>query len=259
MKLNARDFIFENYALGNVISDLKYRDGTLDFANIAGALNKTQYLGGLTVNLKSNSLSGDFSAPTADLGDIALIIERTLKFPMSVQGLGAFRAHVAGPLNFWKMNYQMESAFKNIMIGSENFEQLDFNISAKNGNITTDKVSLERGNGTLVMQGGINSEQEMNLFADGKNWRLEESDIISKINSNIVGNLNFSSEIKGQVKTPQMTIKGAATDTLFEEQEIPNSNFILRLSRDSFGAQVSLFRKQGSREFQLPFDKGKAP
>ncbi len=30
MKLNARDFIFKNYALGNLISDLKYRDGTLE-------------------------------------------------------------------------------------------------------------------------------------------------------------------------------------------------------------------------------------
>lgn len=259
MKLNARDFVFEDFALGNLITDLKYRDGSLLFQDIAGAVNKTQYLGGLTVNLRNNTLTGEFSAPTADLNDIALVFERIYKLPVDVQGVGAAKARVSGPLNFWKMNYHLESAFKNLNIGAENFELLNFNVTAQNGNLKTDNVSLKRGNGTLVLQGGISSEQVMNLYADGKNWRLEESDIISKINTSIIGNLNFAAELKDSVRTPQITIKGAATDTLFEEQEIPNSNFILHINRESFGAQLSLFGDKVQGEFQLPFAKGKAP
>jgi len=176
-----------------------------------------------------------------------------------VQGLGSAKAHVDGPLNFWKLNYNLESAFKKVSIGPETFDLLNFNVSAKDGNMKTDKVSLQRGNGTLVLQGGIGSDQVMDLYADGKNWKLEESDVISKINSNILGNLNFAAELKDSVKTPQVMIKGAITDTLFEEQEIPNSNFILRFNRDSFGAQLSLFGDKVQGEFQLPFEKGRAP
>nr|WP_295899961.1 translocation/assembly module TamB [uncultured Bdellovibrio sp.] len=259
MNLNARDFIFEDFALGNLISNLKYRGGTLYFDDIAGAVNKTQYLGDLKVDLNHNTLGGEFSAPTADLNDIALVFARIYKFPVDVAGIGAAKARVHGPLNFWKMNYNLESAFKNVMIGPENFDILNFNVSAQNGNIKTDKVLLQKGNATLAVQGGISSEQVMNLYADGKNWKLEESDIISKINSNILGNLNFAAELKDSVKNPQVMIKGAVTDTYFEDQEIPNSNFILTLNRNSFGAQLSLFGDKVQGEFQLPFEKGKAP
>lgn len=259
MKLNARDFIFEDFALGNLITTLTYRSGNLFFDDIAGALNKTQYLGQLKVDLNHETLDGEFSAPTADLNDIALVFSRIYKFPLDVQGLGAAKARVSGPLSFWKMNYNLESAFKGVLIGPESFDLLNFNVSAKNGNITADKVSLQKANSTLIVQGGIGSDQIMNLYADGKNWKLEESDFISKINSNIIGSLNFAAELKDPVTTPRVTIKGAITDTFFEEQEVPNSNFILNLTRYSFGAQLSLFGDKVQGEFQLPFESGKAP
>lgn len=259
MNLNARDFIFEGFTLGNLIAQLKYRNGHLLFNDIAGALNKTQYLGNLDVNLDKNSLQGDFRSPIVDIADVAIIIQNLLKFPVTVQGLGAARAHIDGPLDFWKMNYVVESAFKKVNIGAEVFDQLNFDVSAQNGNLRTDNVLLRRGTGALKVQGRISSEQVMNLHADGRNWKLEESTVISRINSNITGNLNFSAEIKDSVKTPQLVIKGAVTDTLFEEQEIPNSNFISRLNRESFNTQLSLFGDKVQGEFQLPFEKKKDP
>lgn len=259
MNLNAREFIFENFALGNLITQLKYRKGHLLFNEIAGALNKTQYLGGLDVNLNNNSLQGDFRSPTVDVADVAIIIQHLIKFPVEVQGLGSARAHIDGPLNFWKMNYQVDSAFKKVHIGSEIFDQLNFNVSAQNGNIKPNNVLLKRGNSNLSVQGQISSDQVMNLHADGKNWRLEESTIISHVNTSITGNLNFSAEISNSVSKPQLLVKGAVTDTLFEDQEIPNSNFILRLNRESFGAQLSLFGDKVQGEFQLPFEKGQIP
>ncbi|MGZ3774678.1 MAG: translocation/assembly module TamB domain-containing protein [Pseudobdellovibrionaceae bacterium] len=259
MNLNARDFIFEGFALGNVITELKYRKGRLLFNNIAGALNKTHYLGDLEVNLNQGTFQGDIHSPTVDIADVAIILQNLVKFPVEVQGLGTAKAHLDGPLNFWKMNYQVESAFKTVHIGPEVFDKLNFNVSARNGNLQTDNVLLKRGNGTLSLQGKISSDQEMNLFADGKNWRLEESTIMSKVNSNILGNLNFTTEIKDSVKKPLLLIKGAITDTSLEDQEIPNSNFIFRLNREVFGGQISLFGDKVQGEFQLPFEKKRDP
>lgn len=259
MKLNARNFVFEDYALGNLITHLKYRKGHLLFEDVAGAVNKTQYLGELDVNLNNNSLTGEFTAPTADLADIALVFDRIYRFPLPVQGTGSARAQVEGPLDFWKLNYKLESVFKTPVIGPETFNQLTFNASATGGNIKADKILLQRGGSTLSMQGGISSERIMNLYADGKNWRLEESNFISKINSNILGNMNFAVEFKESVMNPQVLLKGAITDTLFEDQEIPNSNLVLRINRDGLSGQMSLFGSRVQGDFQIPMEKGRTP
>lgn len=261
MNLKARDFIFEEFSLGNLVSDLKYRRGHLMFSNIAGAIKKTNYLGELDVNLVENKLEGDFRLPSAELSDIASVFDRIYKLPVTVQGTGAAKAHVSGPLNFWKLNYEVDSAFKKVAVGYESFELLNFNVSAQNGNIKANKVLLKKGNSTVTLLGGISSDQIMDLYADGKSWKLEESDFLSgnNMNSSIIGNLNFAAEFKDSIQNPNILIKGAITDTLFEEQEIPNSNFILRMDRNSLGAQVSLFGDRVQGEVQLPLEKGRAP
>lgn len=259
MKLNARNFVFEDFTLGNLLTNLRYSKGILFFEDIAGALNRTQYLGELDVNLNNDTLEGDFSIPTAELGDVATVFEKIYKFPLPVSGMGAAKARVDGPLNFWKLNYKLESAFKDVTIGPEGFNQLQFNASATNGNINADKVVLQKANSTLTLQGGISSERIMNLYADGKNWHLEESDIISKINSNITGNVNFAAELKDSLNNPQVLLKGAITDTLFEDQEIPNSNFIARVNRNSLGGQFTFFGDKVRADFQIPMEKGRSP
>lgn len=259
MKLNARNFVFEKFILGNLISDLRYRKGHLLFEDLAGAVNKTQYLGELDVNLNNFTLTGNFSAPTADVADVAVVFENIYKLPLQVQGVGSAKAQVEGPLNFWKLNYKLESAFKNVLIGPETFNSLQFNASAREGNINADKVLLQKGQSTVTLQGGISSSKIMNLYADGKNWRLEESDVISKINSNITGNLNFTAELKESVEQPQILLKGAITDTLFEDQEIPNSNLILRINRQSLGGQLALFGNNVKADFQFPVGNSRTP
>lgn len=261
MKLKARDFTFETFNLGNFSTDLKYQKGTLYFENIAGAIDKTVYLGNLDVDLVHEKLKGQFNSPTTELKDVAFALAPFYKFPVGVQGSGSFKAQIDGPLNFWKLNYEMESSFKRVAIGAENFDRLHFNVTAKDGNIKTKDVSLKRNQSTLVVEGDISSQQVLNLNADGKNWKLEESDFLSinKTNSSIVGQLNFSAQIKDAIRDPHVIIKGAVTDTLLEEQEIPNSNFILRLDLRSFGAKISLFGDKVQGEMQWPLEKGRTP
>ncbi|MEN0060161.1 MAG: translocation/assembly module TamB, partial [Bdellovibrio sp.] len=259
MKLNARDFVFEDYTLGNLITLLKYRQGRLLFEDVAGAIKRTQYIGHLDVNLSQSTVQGEFSLPTAELNDVATAFSRVYKFPLTTQGTGSAKARVQGPLNFWKLNYQLQAAFKNGVIGPESFDTLDFNVSATDGNLKADKVRLQKGQASIVVNGGISSQQIMNLSADGKGWKLEESDLVGRANSNIIGNLSFSAEIKDSTKTPQVQIKGSVTDTLFEEQELPNSNFILQIQRESFSANLSLFGNKVQGEFQVPLGQSKTP
>lgn len=252
MSLNGREFVFEDYGLGNLITNLSYKSGTLYFNDIAGAINRSQYLGNLEVDLNQDTLAGQFSVPTVDLKDIQYVFQRHLEIPLATSGLGSARFQVEGPLNFWRLNYRLESLFKSVEIGNEIFEELHANVHAINGNITTDKVLLKKSQSTLVVDGTISQNQEMNLFADGKNWRLEESNNISKINSHLTGNLNFSAELTRQVTQPHIHLKGAVTDTYFEENEIPNSNFIVDITRQNIGGKLSLFGNKVYGQFAVP-------
>lgn len=259
MAVNARDFIFENYNLGNIISDVKLRKGHLLFEDLAGAQNKTQYIGDLDVDLVNSHLAGTFSIPSAELADFTKIFERIYKFPLDIQGSGAAKAHVEGPLNFWKLNYKLESNFKSVSANGENFDQLNFNVDATNGNIKAQKIQLLKNASTVNVMGGISSDQVMNLVVDAKNWKLEESDIISRISSNIYGSVNASAEIKDHTSNPHVLIKGAVTDTVLEDQEIPNSNFILKLDKHSIAGQLSMFGDKVTGDFQLPYESGSSP
>lgn len=259
MKLNARNFTFEDFYLGNVIGDLSYLKGHLLFQNLVGALNLTQYLGNVDVDLDHSRIGGELSLPTTDLSDIAKIFENLYRFPLSLSGKGAAKAKFDGPFSFWKMSYNLESQFKDLSIGTENFDSLQFNVTSDGQRIIPQKVVLQKNASTVAVGGQISSDQDMALLADGKGWKLEESNLLTQINSTIVGNLNFSSELKGKILSPQISVRGAVTDTVLEDQDIPNSNFIFKIDRQNLGGQVSLFGDKVQGEFQIPFSKGSTP
>lgn len=263
MDLQTKDFIFEDFTLGDVATKLSFKKSVMNFDAISGVINKTNYQGQLRLDLNADAdqeaLSGNFTVPSAELADLAQVFTHVYRPPLEVSGQGAVKVKVAGPLNFWKMNYHLESAFKDVLVGPESFDRLVFNVKAENGNIATEKVFLSKGESVLEMKGGISAEQVLNLNADAKNWNLEQLDSIGRINNSITGKLNFSAEFKNPVSQPQITMKGNIADTRFEEQEIPNSNFIFKIDRDTFGAQLSLFGNRVQSEFRLPFEKGKAP
>src|SRR5690606_3415229 len=55
LSLNARKVLFEDFFLGNLFSNVRYRDGKLAFNDVAGAINATQYVGALNLNLNNNT------------------------------------------------------------------------------------------------------------------------------------------------------------------------------------------------------------
>lgn len=259
MKLNGRNFTFEDFYLGNLITDLKYRSGHLLFENLAGALDKTQYVGQVNVDLNDDKISGEVSLPTTDLSDIRRILQDFYLFPLEISGKGAAKIKFQGPFDFWKMSYDLQSQFKNITAGPETFDMLTFNVAADGKNITPQKVLLQKNESTVNVTGKITSGQELGLMADGKNWRLEESTAITAISSTIVGNMNFSGELKGTVASPQVIVRGAVTDTILEDQELPNSNFIVNLDKHSLSGQLSLFGDRVQGNFQIPYTSGTTP
>lgn len=253
MKLKLQDFVFEDYYLGQLNGSLAYKSGHLLLDDMNGLLPRSSYEGSLDVNLHDSKIVGRIKAPTLDLSDIVKVFEAHYHFPLAVKASGAADISFSGPLDFWKISYQIDSKFKNGQFAGENFDELTLNAQSTQGNMQIQKGFLRKNAATIVTTGGINSQQEMNLKVEGHNFRLDESDFISKISTNIFGILNFTSQLHGKVTDPDIGLRGSITETVLDEQEVPSSFFDLKIKKTLMEGNANLFGHRIQADWALPF------
>jgi len=259
MNFKSTNFAFEDFKLGSVNSDVSFRSGKLFLKNIQGSLTQTQYSGQIDVNLDHNDIVGNLDLPKANAGDIFWIIDRKYPVPVSFDGNGQARVRFEGPLDFWKLSYKLDSEFKNGKIGTETFNKMIFSVSALDGNIKTDQVEMFKNSSSLKIDGTISTQQKMKLTANGKNFKLEESELINTNNESLFGILNFDAELNGTVSEPEFKAKGSIRETVFDEQETPDSQFDLRVTKQAFEIKSDLFGAKIKTDVVWPFEKSASP
>lgn len=254
MRLKMQNFVFENYALGNLGTELSYKSSHLFLNDIQGSLAKSHYQGNIDVNFEHLGISGAIKAPTLDIADLATIFEKHYAFPLSVSAMGSADMQFSGPLDFWKMTYQLNSQFKGGKIAGESFDELAFNVHSDAGNVQIQKATMRKTAGIATATGGIGPGQEMNIKVDGRGFRLEESDFITGISSSVFGVLNFSSQVRGKVTEPDFAIRGSITETVLDEQEIPSSFFDFKVKKSLMEGNANLFGHRIQADWLLPFN-----
>jgi len=252
MKLKMQEFTFEGYYLGQINGTLAYDRGHLLMTDVNGLLPKSSYQGSLDVNLHESKITGRVKAPTLDLSDLVKVFEARYLFPLSVRAPGSADISFNGPLDFWKLSYQLDSKFKSGQLAGESFDELVVNAQSTQGNMVLQKASLKKNAATIVATGGI-AQQDLNLKVEGRNFRLDESDFISKISSNIFGVLNFSSQLHGKVTEPDIALRGSITETVLDEQEVPSSFFDLKIKKTLMEGNANLFGHRIQADWLLPF------
>jgi len=253
MKMKLQDFTFEDYYLGQLNGTLAYEKGHLLLNDLSGLLPKSSYQGSLNVDLHESRIVGRIKAPTLDLADLVKVFEAHYLFPLEVRASGSADISFSGPLNFWKLSYQLDSRFKNGHFAGESFDELILNAQSTQGNTQVQRAFLRKNAATIVALGGISPQQDLNLKVEGKNFRLDESDFISKISTNIFGILNFSSQLQGKVTEPDIALRGSITETVLDEQEAPSSFFDLKIRKSAMEGNANLFGHRIQADWLLPF------
>jgi translocation and assembly module TamB len=254
MKLKLQDFVFEDYYLGQLAGNMAYKRGHLILTDLNGLLPKSSYQGNLDVDFNDSKIAGRISAPTLDLSDIVKIFEAHYQFPLSLKAQGSAEMSFSGPLEFWKMSYQLDSKFRTGQLAGESFDELVLNAQATQGNLQLQKATLKKNLTTITATGGISSQQDLNIKVEGRNVRLDESDFITKLSTNIFGILNFSSQIQGKVSEPDVALRGSITETVLDEQEAPSSFFDLKIKKNLMEGNANMFGHRIQADWLLPFD-----
>lgn len=254
MKIKAQDFSLAGYHFGQLNGNLNYKKSHLYINDIYGLLTKSSYNGAIDIDLKESKILGRIRAPTLDLSDLVSVFEKVYHFPVTVDGSGSAEASFSGPLNFWKLSYQLDSKIKNGHLAGELFDELNINAQATQGQMLIQNATLKKAGGTLSSTGGINAEKEVNLKLEGRNFRLDDSDFINKISPNIFGVLNFTSLIRGQINEPDVSLRGSITETVLDEQEIPSSFFDLKIRKTLMEGNANFFGHRIQADWLLPFN-----
>ena len=254
MKLKAQSFTFEDYYLGQINGDLSYKTGHLYVNDIAGLLPKSSYRGDVDVDFHDSRISGKIKAPTLELSDLVKVFEGLYLFPLDLRGNGAADISFSGPLNFWKMSYQLDSKFRSGQLAGEAFDEMVLNAHSTQGSMQIQKAFLKKTSGNINAVGGISAQQELNVKLEGRNFRLDESDSVNRISSNIFGVLNFTSQIRGKVSEPEVTLRGSVTETVLDEEEIPSSFFDLKVRKNQMEGNANFFGHRIQADWLIPFN-----
>ncbi len=253
MKLKLQDFTFEDYYLGQLNGTLSYVKSHLLLNDLSGLLPKSSYQGSLDIDLHNSHIVGRIKAPTLELADLVQVFEGRYLFPLAIKAPGSADISFNGPLDFWKLSYQLDSKFRGGQFAGESFDELVLNAQATQGNMRIQKAFLRKNAATISANGGVGPQQDLNLKVEGKNFRLDESDFISKISTNIFGILNFSSQLHGKVTEPDIALRGSITETVLDEQEVPSSFFDLKIKKSAIEGNANLFGHRIQADWLLPF------
>ena len=237
MEVDATDAWLEDFWLGNAKGSLGYKDGKLDFTGVQGYYTVSRYSGQVQVDLDEKKITIGGRVPFFDARDLLKIFSRKVKLPFGVTGTGQAQVQVSGPFAFNKLSYDLKSSLYRGAVATETFDQITFNVKSVNGEVKSQKIALQKVNSSLVLAGEGHPNGLINTVLHGRNFALEDSQIISSSNLALSGNVNFDMDMVGPVLSPDTDMRGKITKTTIGDQPMPDSTFQMKFSSKTVEGQ----------------------
>ena len=227
-----RNIWLEDYALGTLNSRVAYKAGHLTFAKTQGMLGTTQYAGDLDLNLPAKQIKLSLNLPFADLHDVQDLFQRKVKLPFTASGTGQGRIDAQGPLRFRDMSYQLRTSFYRGEVAGESFDELNFNVTSKDGFVKSDRIVFTKAGGRAEMKASVTPKGDVEAALNAHGFRLEQSENVARIGLDIQGLADFDLKIAGQLPAPHIELNGRMTRMVMADQPTPDSSFRLNFLSD---------------------------
>lgn len=254
LKLKGQDIWFEDYWLGRVTSEIAYQSGMLNFKNVEGMLNATQYFANIGVDLLKDRIKVDGRLGFAEARDIQNAFSRRVQLPFEIFGNATAKLTVEGPFEFNQLTYDLDASMFRGSVGTEFFDEAKFHVISNKGHVKSHNIYLRKGSGVATMSGEGHPSGQIDTKITGRGFRLEDISTLNQTDSAVVGNINFDMTMKGYVLTPDTEIKGTITETQLGRELVPNSNFVFNLTRNQFSGEAGFLDNKVWIDFAYPFD-----
>ncbi|MGE0631846.1 MAG: translocation/assembly module TamB domain-containing protein [Pseudobdellovibrionaceae bacterium] len=252
MNLSGENLWFENYLLSKMSTDLEYKAGHVTLDNVKGTVNNSQYQGKIVVDLTKNRLKVNAQTPFFEVRDILSIFSRRVQLPFEVTGTGNAHVDVEGPFAFNELSYVLRSAVYRGTVAGDSFDKAFFDVTSKNGEVVADRVEIHKRDSILTLRGVGHPDGNIDTLIEGKKFRLEESENVSKISSSIIGLLNFRMSLSGYVLEPDTNLKGTLSEVAIEDQILPNSAFAIKIGKETIEGSANIIGNRVQSDFVWP-------
>lgn len=252
IKLGAKDFVFENFTLGAVDGLLRYRAGKMHFEDLRQSLGRTSTRGNFVLDLNRDTIEGQMQSDALDAADLPVVFSKLWQFPLDIQANGSARMSFSGPLDLWSMTYRLEAEFKNGRLQGDAFDRLDLVAEADKGRMRLETAEMKKNQTLVRARGGISPQKDLDILVDVIGLRLEESEFVNRIRSQVAGQLNMTAQLQGKIDDPDIRLRGSLSDIYVDEQDIPSSFFRARLNRQSLEGETNLFGNKIQGDLLLP-------
>ena len=259
-KSKLKNFYLEKYFLGDLETKVRYEKGHLKFLDNKGHIDQTTYVGNIDVNFNKNSISGQINSDNADLKDIQKASAEIVSWPISISGIGPVGVYFDGPFSFWNMNLKVQSHFLKVHVAGDSVDRLQVNLDQQDGLLKFSDVYALKNRSRLNATGFIDGpRRSFELKMTGNALKLEESEFVSRISSNISGNLNIVGDLTGSFSAPITRIAGTLSETIIEEQSFPSSTFEMKFLRDRWDGIANIMGNKIQTNFSIPYQEGNSP
>ncbi len=248
----ASDFWLDDYWLGTFTTNSRFAKGHLTFNDTKGHFTTSRYNADVDLNLENNTVAADASIPFIDIKDLLAAFTRKVQLSFPVTGTGKANIKVSGPLEFTALTYDLKSSLYRGTVLGESFDQANFDIHAKNGEVVADRVNAQRGNGVVTLTGVGHPSGQIETVVRGKNLRLEESENINKIGIGLAGVLDFDMDMRGHVLHPDTHLKGAITKTSISDHAVADSALELQFLKDRVNGSGQFLGQTITGGFTVP-------
>ncbi len=251
----AKQLWLEDYGLGSVDSIILYKDGKLTFRKIKGQFNSSRYEGQLTIDIQKKELFLNQKMPFVDLADVQKIFSRKMKLPIRIDGTGSGQLKAWGPLQFNRMNYNLESSFYRGEVAKETFDKAIFNVTSENGNVKASKVQITKSESTIDLNGTVSPEGKIDAVVVGRQLRLEQSENLSKAGLDIAGQFDSTLLLKGQLPDPEIILNGRLRKLVIGNSPAEDSSFQLNIMKDRLKGNLDFIGKTLKANFIFPYNE----
>ncbi len=245
-------FWLRDFSIGRAKFGLHYKAGQLNISGIDGQFNASRFKADVGIDILQSKIQINGSSPYLEAADLKQIFSRKVNLPFTMTGTGSAQLKASGPLEISRMTYDLTSSIFRGAIADETFDQINFNVSAKDGLVDARKVNLTKGRSTVNLTGNVKPTGQMALKVQSHNLQIEQSENLARLKMNLTGNLSFDMSLQGLIAKPLIDMNGRLTQLTVGEQPTPDSDFKFNMTEHEMEGSGQLMGEKLRGDFHIP-------
>jgi translocation and assembly module TamB len=244
-----------DFGIGRAKFNMRYKKSNLLFDGLEGQFNASRFKADLGIDLAKDQIQIIGSSPYLEASDLQQIFSRKVSLPFAVTGTGSAQVKASGPLDFSHLSYDLTSSLFRGTIADEAYDQINFNVTSRRGVVDARKVNLAKAHSSISLTGRVQPTGQMALNVQSHNLQIEQSQNLSRLKTNLTGNLSFDMGLSGYILKPNIEMTGHVTQMTVAEAPAPDSDFKFTVTPKEFSGSGQLLGRTLSGDFEYPFSE----